>query len=227
LTPVGYHELLEDLRHRGCPVCRGVARHAARYVEGLLYESVNDPYLRPRLRAAHGFCRDHALLALQIAGRTDGGQGIAILYRDFLGHLRLEAEEAVRGGSASLRRRRRAVLDRLRPHASCSACGTAAGTVHAYLVLLSGELASSEIGLAARAPGRGLCIPHLEDGLTIARSEEERLRLLDIYTRADDELRSQLSEYLRKRDYRFQAEGLTEDEAVSWRRAVHRVVGGW
>jgi hypothetical protein len=88
MTPAGYHDLLSDLEHPGCPVCRSVARHAARYLEELLWESVNDPYMRPRLREAHGFCREHALLAVQIAGRHDGGQGIAILYRDFLGHLR-------------------------------------------------------------------------------------------------------------------------------------------
>lgn len=227
MTPVGYHELLGDLQHPGCPVCRSATRHATRYLEGLLYESVNDPYLRPSLRAAHGFCRDHALLALQIAARTDGGQGIAILYRDFLGHLRLEAEEAGRGRPGSFRRPRRPVADRLGPHAPCSVCVAAAGSVRAYLALLSREPFDSEIGRAAEAPGRALCIPHLRDGLAAARSEEQRLRLVDIYTRADDELRGHLSEYVRKRDYRFQAEELSEDEAASWRSAVHRVVGGW
>jgi hypothetical protein len=226
-TPVGYHDLLSDLEHPGCPVCRAVARHAARYLEGLLWESVNDPYLRPRLRAAHGFCREHALLALQVALRHDGGQGIAILYRDFLGHLRREAEESARGRAMFFRRRDHVGDRNFESHVICSACKTVTGTALTYLGLLAHEASDSEIGRAAREQGRALCIPHLRDGMRASRSEEERLRLLNIYVRADDELSGHLSEYLRKRDYRFHAEGLTEDEATSWRRAIQRVVGGW
>jgi hypothetical protein len=227
LAPAGYHDLLSDLDHPGCPVCRAAARHAGRYLEALLYESVNDPYVRRRLRAAHGFCREHALLALHVAAGQDGGQGIAILYGDFLGHLRKEAETAGRRRSSSLRPKGRDGAASLDAHAACSACEAVAGTAQTYLDLLARAAPDSEIGRAARGLGRALCVPHLKDGLSAARSEDERLRLLDIYVRAHDELSGHLSEYLRKRDYRFHGEELTEEEAVSWRRAVHRVVGGW
>lgn len=226
-TPAGYHDLLADLQHPGCPVCRAAARVAWRYLDALLWENVNDPGVRARLRAAHGFCREHALLAIQHAARQDDGQGIAILYLDFLGHLRREAQEAARGRGGFFRRRGRDARRHLEPHVVCSACDTVAGTAQTYLALLAREAPDSKIGRVARGSGRALCVPHLQQGLGAAGSEEERLRLLDIYVRAHDELRGHLSEYLRKRDYRFHGEGWTDDEAASWRRAVHRVVGGW
>jgi hypothetical protein len=125
--PAGYHQLLSDLKHPGCPVCRAVARSVRRYLDALFWESVNDPYLRPRLRAAHGFCREHALLALSMASRKGDGHGIAILYRDFLGHLREEATAAAGSRGTSLARRNRFGDPRLlAPRARCSACESAA-----------------------------------------------------------------------------------------------------
>ncbi len=95
------------------------------------------------------------------------------------------------------------------------------------LGLLARAEPGSEIGRAAREDGRGMCIPHLIQGIAVASSAEECDRLLDIYLRGDDRLKKDLDEYLRKQDYRFRHEGLSEEESTSWRRAVHRAIGGW
>ena len=55
-----YHDLREALAEPGCAFCRLVARAVDRYLRALLYESVNDPGLREKLRASRGFCRGHA-----------------------------------------------------------------------------------------------------------------------------------------------------------------------
>ncbi len=88
---VGYHELLGDIRGPGCPVCRGCNMAAWRYIDSLLWEFVNDGGVRARLRRAHGFCREHALLALEVAAEQGAASGIATLYEDFLLHARQEA----------------------------------------------------------------------------------------------------------------------------------------
>ena len=46
---VGYHDLLDDLGRPGCPVCHGANRAGRRYIDGLLWEFVNDSDVRARL----------------------------------------------------------------------------------------------------------------------------------------------------------------------------------
>lgn len=227
-APAGYHQLLSDLKDPGCPVCRAVDRAVRRYLDALFWESVNDPYLRPRLRAAHGFCREHAVLALSMASRKGDGQGIAILYRDFLGHLREEAIAAANTRCTSVTRRNRYGDPRvLAPHVRCSACDSASHTAEMYVALLARAEPESEIGRAVRGDNRGLCVPHLIQGIAVASSPDECERLLDIYLRGDDRMNKDLDEYLRKQDYRYRHEGLSEDESSSWRRAVYQAIGGW
>lgn len=52
--------LIEDaLREPGCAVCRLARQAEGGYIEGLLWEQVNDAATRARLRASYGFCRRH------------------------------------------------------------------------------------------------------------------------------------------------------------------------
>jgi hypothetical protein len=103
-------------------------------------------------------------------------------------------------------------------------CESVADRADLYLGLLAEVDASSELGRAARQPGRGLCWPHLARGLERVRGTDARGRLLDIYTRADDELSAELDEYLRLFDARFTAEERGAEQ-TSWRRALLRAVG--
>ncbi len=57
---MSYYDLRDALGQPGCPVCRLTARDADRYLDGLLWEHVNDPGVRVQVREAQGFCRDHA-----------------------------------------------------------------------------------------------------------------------------------------------------------------------
>ena len=82
---IAYFELLDAMREAGCPFCTLVLKSSRRYLDALLYEQVNDPETREKLRAARGFCAWHAWMATEIA---NSASGIAIIHRDFL------AEEA-------------------------------------------------------------------------------------------------------------------------------------
>ena len=218
---VGYHDLLDDLARPGCPVCHGANRAALRYIDGLLWEFVNDADVRARLRESHGFCREHALLMLEQAD----GLGVAILYEDFLRHLRGETVRAARGRARSLPgSRRRPAATRLAPHAECPACESGGQVAANYLRILATADAESEIGRAARQALRGLCIPHLVQGLEFASSKEDAERLLAIYLRGEAELHADLQEFIRKERYQHRDEPPGR-EVGAWQRAVHRVVG--
>jgi hypothetical protein len=73
MDEVGYHDLMADLKKAGCPVCHGAQRAAWKYLDGLLWEFVNDPGVRAGFRAARGFCREHSRMALVVASEQSAG----------------------------------------------------------------------------------------------------------------------------------------------------------
>jgi hypothetical protein len=222
----GYHDLMADLKKAGCPVCHGAQRAAWKYLDGLLWEFVNDPGVRAGLRAARGFCREHSRMALAVASEQAAAVGIAILYEDLLGAAEQAAAQAARapwrGGS---RGRRRGAHDALNPATACPACQTADRVADNYLRILARYGSESPPAAALHHPGRGLCFPHLATGLANARSEQQAERLLEFFGHGTEELKRDLREFTRKHDYRFRGEGLTTGEASAWKRAVYRMVG--
>lgn len=214
-----YRDLLADLEKPGCPTCHGANRAAWRYIDGLLWESVNDPETRTRLRATHGFCRTHAFMALTIASQQGDSLGMAILYEDFLRNLREDVTMALQP------RRRRERTPSLQPSRACIICESANGTAGNYLAIVATAEEGSAPWTAIRRPGRGLCLPHLALGFRLHRSEHERARLANAFLHGEAELEANLKELIRKHDYRFRDEGITDDERASWVHAVRRVVG--
>ena len=223
---VGYHELLGDIRGPGCPVCRGCNMAAWRYIDSLLWEFVNDGGVRARLRRAHGFCREHALLALEVAAEQGAASGIATLYEDFLLHARQEAIAVIGRRPRRLLRTNSAPdpvpLD---PHERCPVCESVSRATDNYVRLLGGSEPDSEIGTAARRELRSLRLPHLRRGIELAASHDDAERLLHVYLRGEAELRTDLHEFLRKQSYVHRDEPVSQRERSSWRRAVHLVVG--
>ena len=165
-------------------------------------------------------------MVLDVAREQSAALGVAVMYEDFLRHVRGDAIEAVRGRDRGSRRggrpKPRAGLP---PHRMCSACESADRVATNYLRLLAGAEPDSEIGRAARRSGRGLCLFHLGTGLEIAGSLEGAERLLELYLIGEEEPRRDLAEFIRKNDYRFRSEGFSRREATSWQRAVDRLIG--
>jgi hypothetical protein len=215
---VGYHDLMEALAGQGCPACRVAAAAARRYLDGLLWEHVNDSGIRQRLRRDRGFCRRHALVAAAVAKERGDGLGMAIIYDDVLRAIEHEL------ASATTRRARRTDRDLL-PRA-CSACDTARRTAENSLDVLAKAAEGSAPWRGIREPGRGLCLPHLAAGLDRHPADPGAARLREAFLHGARALRDELGEYVRKHDYRFMPEGFTDEEATAWLRAVYRVAGG-
>ena len=78
--PIPYHDLLRVLKpddetsHQGCFICQLVTESVARYLDDLIFFSVVKPDTRAEIRAARGFCNEHANQLAQLTGK---GLGIA------------------------------------------------------------------------------------------------------------------------------------------------------
>jgi len=229
-----YYDVRDALAEPGCAVCRLKSKAVERYLDGLLWESVNDPGVRRQVRQARGFCRDHAWLLVRPAASL----GVAILHRDVLravldilqgarfqappwlsvqrAHEALDAEQASTATAE--------LVGRLAPQAPCPACKQGAEMEVIYLDTLLQELLGEDGLLAAYRESAGLCLPHLRQALARLRSEAVFQALVDAQRAIWQRLEADVSEFIRKSDARFRDEPWG-DERDAWLRAISAVAG--
>lgn len=217
-------DLAEDLAFRGCALCRAAHRTGWRYLSRLLTEDVNNFRLREVLRKSGGFCREHLLLAVEVAARESDPLGIAII-TGFLLEVAATNVGRTRRGQSIRRwppRRRPPRLGVVLPEA-CPACAAEAVIVEGYASLL---LTSSrdDIRHALSADDRGLCLPHLAVALRAAQGDRDVSRLVEAWARPARRFRRLLDEIIRKQSFQYRHEAAGE-EAEAWRLAPEWLVG--
>jgi hypothetical protein len=223
-----YYELRDALAKDGCPICRRAKDAVASFVDGLVYEKVNDVGLRHEIRCARGFCNLHAGQL-----RDHGGAlGIAIIHRDVLENaIRVvQAAEYQADGSwlQSLRRgpATEANADLVRdllPQAECPACRVRDDAERRNVETLIEHIHEPELGQALRASA-GLCLLHFRQAVQAVPGKPAFETLVEIQLATWTRLREEVKEFIRKQDYRFRDEGLGA-EGDSWIRALEQISG--
>jgi hypothetical protein len=65
LTLKSYFDVLDACAKPGCPLCRLSEQVINRYLDAILYESVNDPGIREQFHRSLGYCSEAAVQSLQ------------------------------------------------------------------------------------------------------------------------------------------------------------------
>jgi hypothetical protein len=195
-----YQEILDAMGKGGCPICIPVQAAVERYIKGLFDESVLDPEVRARVRASLGLCHEHAWLA-QEAGLSDA-LGLAIVYRELIG--------ALQAGERH-------------PGKECPACLFRSETEERMLHTAIRSIQKNEF-LSRMQSSSGFCLNHLNLILAAPESAFRHRVLLDVQNRIWERLELDLSEFIRKNDYRFSSEPIGS-ESDSYKRAIGVVVG--
>jgi hypothetical protein len=203
-----YHDVSGALAQSGCCICRLADEAVRRYLGSLLWEFVNDPGVREELRAAHGFCWEHTW-QVQAMGSP---LAVAILWRDLLTQ---EVADLRRPG-VEPRRRRPA------PQRQCPACAQRGEAEQRSLETLIEHLEAGGLRIEY-TDSSGLCLPHLEKALRGAPPQAHRF-LVEAESEKLNCLLGELSEIIRKNDYRFREEpwGAERD---AWVRATGKLRG--
>lgn len=217
-----FFAILDACQQPGCPICRVVEGAVERSLGHLFYESVTDPAVRLRLRKSLGFCHTHAWLVLNL--RLGDALGMAIIYQDLLGSILKHLPH-----SASLHRplnlknlletARHALTHRQR----CPACEEQETAARMAVLVLAASLKNPEF-LAALQDSQGLCLPHLRQALEHVQDLSALNALLSLSRENIERLHAELTELIRKNDYRFRDEPIGA-EGDAWRRVVSLVVG--
>jgi hypothetical protein len=209
--------LMEACSQTGCPVCIVVQVSVERYFSGLFYESILDPIIRRRLRTSLGVCQKHARLVLD-EGLSDA-LGLAIVYEDLVGVV-LESNPT---GTTSIKNLKKDALHSLEPAKPCPGCLQEKESTQRVIAALTDSLLKAEFRQVFENSD-GLCLPHLHAAITHTSNRQILLGLLDVQMEKMTELRHQLSEFIRKNDYRFRNEAFGK-ERDAYRRAIEMIVG--
>jgi hypothetical protein len=206
-----YVTLVDAVSRGGCPICRAVEKSENSMLWIMLYEHVNDPHVRERIRRGNGFCAYHFQKIVEMA-RSDpliGGLAPAIIVEDLLSRY----IESVREGTTL--------------ETECFVCSELERVEESYTSSFASKLDTTDLLTRYESnPGSLLCYKHYLEVYSRA-SEPARERLREVQLRKMESLRSLLQSYIAKNDYRFIGT-ITEAEASSWVKAVEAIVGsGW
>ena len=229
-----FHDLRDAMTQPGCIVCQLKANSVDRFMDSLLWESVNDPDKRQDLRQARGFCREHAWRL----ARPGMALGVAIITRDVLQNTLRTIKDAsfqtmppwsLRRVYEALDSRQQAsatagLVSQLEPQTVCSACVWAEQMEDIYLRVLVSGLLGEENLLTDYESSDGLCLPHFLQALAKMRNERAFEALVHAQRVVWERLVGDLGEFIRKSDYRFQAESWGE-ERDAWLRAIAALTG--
>lgn len=222
--------LKEAMRRSGCPVCRMGHQAAASGIESFLWENVNEQDVRQPIIDALGFCPRHTRLLVAAEMRNTGPVlGVNIIY-EHLGRLvsndlrRLALPEQPAGGiEGLLKRLAQSPAQVLPPRGSCPACALVAQSDLAALETLFELLSESDPDLsAAYAASDGLCLNHLRAGLEqyAARYPRAARYITEESSARLERLSAEMREFIRKNNWEYREEKLTESESLAWRRML-------
>lgn len=198
---LGYFKLIEAFNREDCPVCKRNAEVSYNYIDNLLYENVNDDLVRQELKKNIGFCKEHTQLLLKIRDSL----GIAIIYNrlleDFL--------EILNTGS----------FKKFLERQNCPVCSLIENqtdqSIKTFLTYFDDQEFREKF-----EETNGLCSYHLIKLLISSKLKEQKIYYLNFHKNKINDLKKHLSELIRKNDYRYANEIISDEETESWIRAL-------
>jgi hypothetical protein len=229
-----FYDLREAFTHADCVICHLSAEATDQFLESLLWESVNDPEVRDRIRRARGFCSDHSWRL----ARHRESLGATIIMNDVLRDtLRVMEDAHFQAPPILSLRRTQEALDPKQPAAAtadvvaqlsarqaCPVCVEAEKMERVFLSTLIENILGDDGLLADFESSDGLCLPHFRLALTQVRDKAVFEALVGVQRAIWQRIADQLNEIVRKADYRFQGESPGEESGASL-RAIAALVG--
>jgi len=213
-----FYEMKETLGMDGCPICGMTRKAVDSFIEGMLYDKINDHGLRDALVKSKGFCSDHSW---QIR-RAGNPLAHTLIYAHFL-------EEMLTVGSylqkkddppkaPSTANAMRPVLKKLKPEAACPLCIYRDDAEERYLRSLVHFIQDQDFALQYKASS-GVCRLHFLRIQKLFCPRDIKQIIIDRFYRTAYRLYLELEEIKRKNDYRFASEE-TGEERDAWVRAI-------
>jgi len=213
-----YKQLKDTLQEPGCPICHIGEAAGRKYLDILLFESVNDPGIRKQLESSLGFCYYHSRELLTFPGKR---LGAGIIEQ----HMLKVALRQMQKSSAPSRRSFFSKRDGNQKveKATCPACEQAeAAEGRAARDMLQHFVNDLDQSIAEAG---GLCLNHVQLALSACDDKETHTALIRLHEPLWQEEIALLDEFIRKHDHRFRHEGISQTEGNAVVRSIEIITG--
>ncbi len=231
-TPhLGQASLVEACAQSGCPICGIGKKSVNAYLQMVMAAYVDAPDLRQQLCDSWGYCHNHAWMLSTV--ERGNLLTISIMYNDILER---EAQKALARGSVKKKsgglmqglfkgKKLSQALQHLPLQRICPACELIVDIeANALKIMLKALVQKDNQMRDALRNSDGICFPHLNLAIELAQDQAVSEILLTLSKEKLAKIREELSEFIRKHDYRFQHEPIGE-EKQGWKRALNLIVG--
>lgn len=198
------------LEQPGCAFCRRSEAEDLKAVWSFLWEGKFEVAIRDRVKAAGGFCAHHNRLVYDVAKRDDLTAGLAEIQELIIAGLRQNLDHHPKRRRRWQRKPTSLVIP---AQGTCLLCQYRAEAEIRMAAFLSDRLSEPD-SLERYLASDGFCLPHLR--MVVAGAEPgTAARLVEDVDSRLAGIRTRLSEYRRKRDYRYRDEPRGEEQRAA------------
>ena len=202
-----WNNLMEHMIDDNCPVCSLMKERTHRAMDNFLYECANLPDIRLKIKKEGGFCERHSKELRNFGDPL----AHAILYQDLFD----EALKKLDGTKGKL-----SLFGKKEEHRECFFCQKER-TGEAHYTKAMAEASVDEAFLKKYEECGMLCLSHLKMALKVrAKNPQKVQEMKQITVKKYDAMLNSLKEIMRKHDFHFKHEPLTEQEKKDWKKAV-------
>jgi hypothetical protein len=203
---VGYVELLKILTKSECAACFIIHRSIRHYISLVFLEELTVPEFRMPLRESLGYCRRHSKFVVPLISNIRK-MGVAIVYEDLLSIVEGRIEET----------HSTPVMSR------CPLC-TIEAEIDAYTIQLIADYCGDSEFQERFQASPGLCLTHLR-AILAKLDGSAREFVISMHRKHVADMLHQVEQFIRKHDYRFSKERISDEELDAWKKAIRFVTG--
>jgi len=210
-------EVKESLQQNGCPACNIMKKHLHKYFDNLLYENALDVTIHKKIISYMGLCNMHTWVLSEFPDKL----GISILFQTTLQKENRQIKnvsefnyEQMFNHSKSktkIEKIKKFIFKQLQAKGKCLACEHQQESQSFYIHQLIKVWSDEEFREQYERENVLLCRFHFQLLISECNTKDMIKYFFSVQSKKIDRLYYQLSEFIRKHDYRFQKEMTIED----------------
>lgn len=205
-----WNNLMEHMVNDNCPVCSLMKERNHSAMDNFLYECANLPDIRLKIKKEGGFCERHSKELREFGDPL----AHAILYQDLFDEAFQELNQTFLPKKITFLGKKESQKN------NCFFCRKEKTGEEHYTKAMANAVSNAKFLETYTQKGM-LCLPHLKMALSSKTKDQEKVKQLKQITwNKYNKIWDSLKEIVRKHDFHYTNEPLTEQEKKDWKRAV-------